>query len=227
MINIKQRIIEFKQKRKVGELERMLGNVNNAFWKSDPTDEQVSTYYGKIKQVHEASLNNLDQKLKEFKQNPSRKTALAFERAYDYGRLYEIEPLEKVSGSFDRLSNYKTKGLIGLTEVAENLEKIDIKSSKKLAQRVYNFGLNKFHPSYSVKEVLDYYFCDSKLFGIALPHVNNLHYPTEVLYCIARSARLLGKSDELKNALLRVPAIKKFLETKEGEKLQTYLGLND
>ena len=224
---IEDKIIEFKQRRRVRELEIMLGNVNGAFWKSNPTEEQVSTYYGKIKQVYRTSLNNLDQKLSEFRQNPSRETALAFESVYNQGRLYEVWPLEEISSSFDRLSNYKAKGLIGLTEVAEDLKEIDSKSSKKLAQKVYNFGLYLFSPGYSIEEVLKYYFCSSGLFGIALPHVNNLHYPTEVLYSIAKSARLLGKLDELKNALLRVPSIQEFLETKEGEKLQRYLKLNE
>ncbi|MEK6840911.1 MAG: hypothetical protein AABX79_03080 [Nanoarchaeota archaeon] len=224
MINeIRQIIIGRRQKRKVRELEEILGNVNNKFWKSDPTDEQVDDYHRKINQIDKNSLSLLDQRLNEFKQNPARETALAFERAYDQELLYKVEPLEEVSGSFDRVSNYVAKGLIGLMEIAETLKEKDNKVARKLAKRAYNWGLHHFHPNLSVEGTLKYWYCGKDGFGIALPHMNNSSYPIELLYSIVSSAKLLNKSEELKSALLRVPEIKEFLETREGLKLRKQL----
>lgn len=224
MINkIKQKIIGFKQKRKVRELEKILCNEMGIFWKSNPTKEQVKVYYGKIHQFYEKSLDNLTRRLKEFKQNPSKKLALSFERTYDNGMLYEVGPLERVCPSFNRQSNYEANGLIGFVEIAEELLKVDDKQAKKLIQRVYDWGLYKFHTSLSVEESLKYWYCNSEEFGLALPHVNNSSYTIGLLYSIARSAKLFGESDEFKNALLRVPEISKFLGTKEGRELKQCL----
>lgn len=223
MINkLKSLIIEGKQKIEYKKLEKILGDEKGKFWKRNPTDKQVRAYYDKINQFYKNSITNLTQKLEEFKQNPSKKTALSFERRYDHGRLYEVELLERIRPSFDRKSNYVSRGLIGLTEIAEDLNEINRKQAKKLAGRVYNWGLYWFHPNRGVEESLKYWYCDENGFGLALPHVNNGSYPIELLYSIVKSSKLIGKTDELKYALSRVPAIKKFLETNKGEKLKNY-----
>lgn len=181
----------------------------------------------------------LDDALQLYRSERAEKAARQYLVTFNKDYTSQVVPLQRTLGSTDITNTYRTKGFTGLVEIAEDLGK-ESKVAQKLASSVYDHVYKWFSqcasshlilpqeatPKMPALQTRDAVYVDFPMnrYGLAIIHGNEWEY-LDVLYAGFRAAKLLGKLDELRDVVLKIPAFRKFIETDEGGTLRGYLGM--
>ena len=217
---IRQARIESKQERRKKELEELAGNKDNAMWKrwkengSRTNDPFVKAYYETLAKFQENLVGKLDVLKTQFDQKRSKEAAEQFYRIYQHDLVYEAVPLHAYSA-------YQREGLPRMASIAKelHLQGINERLAKKMAGTVYTTAMEWFDPRYSMNAMKfrihmedDYITCSDLAVATDQPHA--------FLYALIDASELVGKKEEFTTALMRTPAISKFIWTRQGKMLR-------